>query len=243
MNIGGQQALQEVEGLRMESRLTIGQYKNEDENINETLNRIAILAKKEVEDYYIGICDNNKYRTMIKAHYIPLIERLANDHWYKINNEVHFIDDCFRRIRYAIRTFDVERGDFDKRVKYFIYRSLRDYCGRRGEKRDKLTLIEDSNLFKALDCTGTTEEKAIGNATTHKETYARLYETICVKKIDFIVLDTMIHTAENHDKVTEAEISRALSKKTGRSFDSARSTVKSFKKRLRKRNVRKEAIV
>ncbi|MGG1150995.1 hypothetical protein [Bacillus wiedmannii] len=227
----------------MESRLTIGQYKNEDENINETLNRIAILAKKEVEDYYIGICDNNKYRTMIKAHYIPLIERLADDHWHKINNEVHFIDDCFRRIRYAIRTFDVERGNFDKRVKYFIYRSLRDYLGRRGGKRYKLTLIEDSNVFKALDCTDTTGEEAIDNTSTYEETYARLYETICVKEIDFIVLDTMIYTAENYDKVTEAEISRVLSKKTGRSFDSARSTIRSFKKRLRKSNVRKEAIV
>ncbi|EEM93470.1 MULTISPECIES: hypothetical protein [Bacillus] len=227
----------------MESRLTIRQYADRDEDINATLNRIAILAKKEVEDYYMRICDNNKYRTRIEAHYIPLIERLAKDNWHKINNEVHFIDDCFRRIRYAIRTFDVERGDFDKRVKYFIYRSLRDYCGRRGEKRDKLTLIEDSNVFKALDCTDATEEKAIGNASTYEETYARLYENICVKKIDFIVLDTMIHTAEDYDKITEAEISRALSKKTGRSFDSARSTIRSFKKRLRKRNVRREDII
>lgn len=227
----------------MESRLTIRQYADRDEDINATLNRIAILAKKEVEDYYMRICDNNKYRTRIEAHYIPLIERLAKDNWHKINNEVHFIDDCFRRIRYAIRTFDVDRGDFDKRVKYFIYRSLRDYCGRRGGKRYKLTLIEDSNAFKALDCTDTTEEKAIDNMSTYKETYVRLYENICVKEIDFIVLDTMIHTAKNYDKVTEADISRALSKKTGRSFDSARSTIRSFKKRLRKRNVRREDIL
>ena len=114
----------------MENRLTIRQYANEGENIKETLNRIAILAKKL--KIIIGIY-NDKYRTRIEAHYIPLIERLVNDNWHRINNEIHFIDDCFRRIRYAIRTFDVERGEFDKRVKYFIYRSLRDYCGRRGE--------------------------------------------------------------------------------------------------------------
>ncbi|MCU5515262.1 hypothetical protein OCF62_11825 [Bacillus wiedmannii] len=227
----------------MQKRLTIRQYANKGEDINATLNRVALLAKKEMEDYCIVMCDNIKYRTRIEAHYIPLIERLANDNWHRINNEMHFIEDCFRRIRYAIRTFDVDRGDFDKRVKYFIYRSLRDYCGRRGEKRKKLTLIEDSNVFKALDCTDTTEGKAIGNASTYEETYARLYETICVKEIDFIVLDTMIHTAENYDKVTEAEISRALSKKTGRSFGSARSTIRSFKKRLRKRNVRREDIL
>lgn len=226
----------------MERRLNIRQYANKGEDINATLNRLATLAKKEVEDCYTGICDN-KYVEKIEAHYIPLIERLANDHWHKINNEVHFIDDCFRRIRYAIRTFDVERGTFDKRVKYFIYRSLRDYLGRRGGKRYKLTLIEDSNRFKALECTDTTEEKAIDNMSTYKGTYANLYETICVKEIDFIVLDTIVHTAENYDKVTEAEISRALSKKTGRSFDSARSTIRSFKTRLRKRNVRREDII
>ncbi|PEQ52367.1 MULTISPECIES: hypothetical protein [Bacillus cereus group] len=226
----------------MESRLNIRRYAIEGENIKETLNRIAILAKKEVEYYYIGIY-NNKYRTMIKAHYIPLIERLANDNWHNINNEVHFIDDCSRRIEYAIRTFDIDRGDFDKRAKYFIYRSLRDYCGRRGGKRDKLTLIEDSKAFRKVgECTNTTEEKAIYNVSTCQETYARLYETICVKEIDFIVLDAMIHTAEHHDKLTEAEISRALSRKTGRTFDSARSTIRSFRERLRKRNVRREDI-
>ncbi|XLP21361.1 hypothetical protein ACFMB7_22790 [Bacillus toyonensis] len=226
----------------MESRLTIGQYANKGEDINATLNRIALLAKKEVEDYYMGICDNNKYRARIKAHYIPLIERLAKNNWHHINNETHFIEDCYRRIRYAIRAFDIERGDFDKRAKYFIYRSLRDYGGRRGEKRDKLTLIDDSNVFEALDCTDTTEEKVIDNMSTYEETYARLYETICVKEIDFIVLDTMIYTAENYDKATEAEISRVLSKKTGRSFDSARGAVRGFKRRIRKRNIRKEDI-
>ncbi|EJR54324.1 hypothetical protein IIM_02053 [Bacillus cereus VD107] len=161
----------------MEKRLNIRQYAKKGEDINATLNRIALLAEKEVEECYNGICDN-KYVEKIEAHYIPLIERLANDHWHKINNEVHFIDDCFRRISYAIRTFDVERGDFDKRVKYFIYRSLRDYCGRRGEKRDKLTLIEDSNVFKVLDCTGITEKKRSAmqvHTKRHTQGYTRQY--------------------------------------------------------------------
>ncbi|PGM81842.1 hypothetical protein CN957_10150 [Bacillus cereus] len=221
----------------MENRLTIRQYAKKGENINVTLNRIAILAKKEVEDYYMEICDNNKYRTMIKAHYIPLIERLANDNWHRINNETHFIEDCYRRIRYAIRTFDIDRGDFDKRVKYFIYRALRDYCGRRGEKRDKLTLIGDTQILETLgNCAESTENKAIYNVMVKEEIYTKL----CEGETDIFVLDAMIHTAENYDKVTEAEISRVLSKKTGRSFDSARSTIRSFKKRLRKRSFRRE---
>lgn len=224
-----------MEDLRMESRLNIRQYANKGEDISATLNRIAILAKEEVEDYYTGICDN-KYVEKIEAHYIPLIENLAKANWYKINNEVHFIDECFRRIRYAIRTFDINKGDFDKRVKSFIYQALRKYCGERGRRRTILTLISDINVLETLeDCAESAEEEAICNIMTNRDTYAKLYENICKKKIDFIVLDTMIHTVENYNRVTEAEISRVLSKKTGRSFDSARSTVRGFKQRLRKK--------
>ena len=114
---------------------------------------------------------------------------------------------------------------------------------KKGEKRDKLTLIEDSNVFRTAGNVQIPPKKAIYNVSTYQETYVRLYETICVKEIDFIVLDAMIHTAKYYEKVTEAEISRALSKKTGRSFDSARGTIRGFKKRLRKRNVKREDII
>lgn len=227
---------QEVEGLRMKRRLTIRQYATRGEDINATLNRLATLAKKEVENCSSGLYDNNKYRTRIKAHYIPLIESLANDNWHKINNEVHFIDDCFRKIEYAIRTFDINKGNFDKRVKIIIYQGLRHYCGERGKRRKALTLIGDISALETLG--DRIEEKANYNISTYEEIYAKL----CEKEADILVLDAMIYAAENYDKVSEAEISRVLSKKTGRAFDSARSTVRSFKKRLRNRNVRREDI-
>ncbi|OPD53369.1 MULTISPECIES: hypothetical protein [Bacillus cereus group] len=223
----------------MENRLTIRQYAKTGEDINATLNRIALLAKKEVEDYYMRICDNNKYRTIIKAHYIPLIERLANDNWHKINNEVHFIDDCFRRIEYAIRTFDINKGNFDKRVKTIIYQGLRHYCGERGRRRRALTLIGDISALETLgDCTDTTEEKAIYNVSTYEEIYAKL----CEKEVDILVLDAMVYAVDNYDKVSEREISRLLSERTGRSFDSARGTLRGFKQRIRKRSIGKEDV-
>lgn len=40
----------------------------------------------------------------------PLIERLAFENWYKMNNEVKFIDDCYREIEYVVRPFDIEKG-------------------------------------------------------------------------------------------------------------------------------------
>ncbi|MBE5108366.1 hypothetical protein IGI01_24875 [Bacillus thuringiensis] len=221
----------------MESRLTIRQYADSGEDIDTTLNRITILAKKEVEDYYTGICDNdNEYITRIKAHYIPLIERLAKDNWYRINNETHFLEDCFRKIGYAIRTFDVDRGNFDSRVKWLLYQSVRQYCGSRGKRRDALTLIGDINVLETLeDCTDTTEEKAIYNISTYEDIYAKL----CEKEADILVLDAMIYAAENYNKVSERSVSQLLSERTGRSFDSARGAVRGFKQRIRKRNIRK----
>ncbi|PGT62321.1 hypothetical protein [Bacillus thuringiensis] len=231
----------------MENRLTIRQYAKTGEDINATLNRLATLAKKEVEDCYTGISDNNKYRTGIEAHYIPLIERLANDNWHKMNNEVHFIDDCFRKIRYAIRSFDVDRGDFDNLVKWLLHQSVRQYCGSRGKKRDVLTLIGDISGLETLgDCIENIEEKAIYNACTYEEIYETLYGSICEKKIDKIILDSIFDTIEGEDVVRsgvkESEITRTVAQKTDRSFDSARGAVRGFKQRLRKRNVRREDI-
>ncbi|PFF21441.1 hypothetical protein CN324_09860 [Bacillus anthracis] len=222
----------------MENRLTIRQYGKKDEDINATLNRIALLAEKEVKECYNGIYDN-KYVGKIEAHYIPLIERLANDNWHDINNEVHFIDDCFRRIRYAIKTFDIDRGNFDSRVKWLLYQSVRQYCGSRGKKRDALTLIGDTSVLETLgDCIDNTEEKAIYNVSTYEEIYVKL----CEKEADILVLDAMIYVAENYDKVSEKSVSRLLSERTGRSFDFARGVVRGFKQRIRKRNIRKEDI-
>lgn len=223
----------------MENRLTIRQYANKGEDINATLNRIALLAEKEVEECYNGIYDN-KYVEKIEAHYIPLIERLANDNWHDINNEVHFIDDCFRRIRYAIRTFDIDRGNFDSRVKWLLYQGVRHYCGSRGKKRDALTLIGDVSALESLqDCIeGDTEEKAIYNVMIDEEIYGNL----CEKETDILVLNAMIYAADNYGKVSERAISRLLSERTGRSFDSARGAVRGFKQRIHKRNIRKEDI-
>ncbi|MCU5181326.1 hypothetical protein COM38_07415 [Bacillus toyonensis] len=231
----------------MERRVNIRQYANKGEDINETLNRIAILAKEEVEDYYTGICDNNKYITRIKAHYLPLIERLVNNNWYKMNNEVHFIEDCLRKIRYAIRTFDINTGNFDKRVKVLLYQSVRQYCGNRGKKRDALRLIGDISTLGTLgDYIENTEESAIYNACTYEESYETLYRSICEKKIDKIILDSIFDTIEGEDvirsEVTESEITRTVAQKMDRSFNSARGAVRGFKQRLRKRNVRREDI-
>lgn len=110
-----------------------------------------------------------------------------------------------------------------------------------------LTLIGDiSGLETLSDCTDTTEEKAICNACTYEEIYETLYGSICEKKIDKIILDSIFDTIDSEDVVRsgvkENEITRTVAQKTDRSFDSARGAVRGFKQRLRNRNVRREDI-
>ncbi|MDA1527247.1 hypothetical protein [Bacillus cereus group sp. TH260-2LC] len=194
----------------------------------ERLNAAAIEAKT-----------NEAVLWEVIGHYVPLIERLAFENWHKMNNETHFIDDCYRKVKYAVRSFDINKGNLDKRVKVLLYQSVRHYCGSRGKDRDVLTLIGDVSGLEILgDCIENIEEKAIYNVITYEELHAKL----CEKEADILVLDAMIYVAENYDKVSERAVSRLLSEKTGRSFDSARNMIRSFKKRLRKRNVRRENI-
>ncbi|PGD45078.1 hypothetical protein COM33_13175 [Bacillus toyonensis] len=202
----------------------------------ERLNAAAIEAKTDEAILWEVI-----------GYYVPLIERLALENWYKMNNETHFIDDCYRKVKYAVRSFNINKGDFDMRVKVLLYQSVRQYCGNRGKKRDALRLIGYiSALEKLGDCIENTEESAIYNACTYEESYETLYGSICEKKIDKIILDSIFDTIEGEDvirsEVKESEITRTVAQKTDRSFNSARGAVRGFKQRLRKRNIRKEDI-
>ncbi|WP_349916919.1 hypothetical protein [Bacillus cereus] len=89
---------------------------------NEELNALANEAKT----------DNTKMWE-VKAHYMGYIERLAHDNWYKMHNEVEFIDDCNRKLEYAVRSFKEELGDFSGRVMYYCSR----VCGSIVEIEEK----------------------------------------------------------------------------------------------------------
>ncbi|EOP64642.1 MULTISPECIES: hypothetical protein [Bacillus cereus group] len=53
----------------------------------------------------------------------------------KMNNEADFIEYCYRRIEYAVRSYNIEQGDFDNRVYVLLQQGLRHYCKNRGGKR------------------------------------------------------------------------------------------------------------
>ncbi|MEB8648306.1 hypothetical protein P4G96_05265 [Bacillus cereus] len=162
----------------------------------------------------------------IKAYYMPLIERLAFENWYKMNNETHFIDDCYRKIEYAVRSFDIDKGNFNNRVKILIHQSVRQYCGNRGEKRKVLQLVgEDLNVIDKIDTNKDVEEKML-EAIVREE----FYEKHCDRETDKLIVDIVFDTDHIENK---SEIARRLAKKTGRTFNSARGAVRSFIKRKR----------
>ncbi|MGG5792780.1 hypothetical protein [Bacillus nitratireducens] len=162
----------------------------------------------------------------IKVYYMPLIERLAFENWYKMNNETNFIDDCYRKIEYAVRSFDIDKGNFDNRVKALIYQSVRQYCGNRGRKRKVLQLVgEELDAIDRIDMNIDVEEKALG-AIVREE----IYEKHCDRETDKLIMDIVLDT---HHVENKSEIARRLAQKTGRTFNSARGAVRSFLRRKR----------
>ncbi|MED2791389.1 MULTISPECIES: hypothetical protein [Bacillus cereus group] len=162
----------------------------------------------------------------IKAYYMPLIERLAFENWYKMNNETHFIDDCYRKIKYAVRSFDIDKGNFDNRVKMLIHQSVRQYCGNRGGKRKVLQLVgEELCVIGGIDMSIKVEEEALG-AIVREE----IYKEHCDRETDKLIVDIVFDTDHIENK---SEIARRLAKKTGCTFNSARGAVRSFIKRKR----------
>lgn len=104
---------------------------------SEELNTAAIEAKT-----------NTARMWDIKAHYMPLIEGLAKYN----NNEAHFIDNCYRKVEYTVRSFDIEKGSFDGRAKTYIYQSVRYYCSERGRKCKVLQLVgEELDAIDRMD--------------------------------------------------------------------------------------------
>ncbi|MDM5464406.1 hypothetical protein [Bacillus cereus] len=182
---------------------------------NEELNALAIEARND---------ENAMWQ--VKAHYMGYTERLAHDNWYKMNNEADFIDDCYRKIEYVVRSYNEELGDFGGRVHELLQQSVRQYCGNRGKLRKALQLVgEELNVIDRIDTAIDVEGEAL-DAVVREE----VYEKHCDKEVDKLIVDIVFDT--DHIEST-CDIARRLAKKTGRTFNSARGAVRSFARRKR----------
>ncbi|MEC5304184.1 hypothetical protein [Bacillus thuringiensis] len=184
------------------------------------------MNSRELNNAAIEAKTNTVRMWDVKAHYMAFIERLVQDNWYKMNNEAEFIDDCYRKIEYAVRSFNEELGDFSGRVHVLLQQSVRQYCGNRGGRRKALQLVgEELNVIDRIDTAIDVEGEAL-DAVVREE----VYEKHCDREIDKLIVDIVFDT--DHIEST-CDIARRLAKKTGRTFNSARGAVRSFARRKR----------
>jgi DNA-binding NarL/FixJ family response regulator len=193
---------------------------------NTQLNAKAVQAKQ-----------NEAVLWEIKAHYMTQIEKLAADNWHKMNSETQFIDDCNRAIEYAVRSYMLGKGDFNKRVQALFSQSLREYCGRRGGKRKGLDSYdqlsagnEDNESTNALQL----EDASVNVADEVIENYAanELIEKLadgCEKKRFVLV--------ELAEGLNVSEIARKLSEHNDSLFNTERTFVKRYIKKLQEGGV------
>lgn len=193
------------------------------------LNQLAVAAKESE----IALWE-------IKAHFMPLIERLTSDNWHKMNNEVNFMDDCYRRIEYAVRSYDPIKGAFEGRVQSLLQQGVRQYCGNRGGKRkilDSMEYLVERTVKSATkegspdQLTGfdvESEERSVEDQVVDNITSEELAQKYSENEMDKLILEIIFNADE---AINQSEITRKLAEKTGRTFDSARGAVRSFIKR------------
>ena len=192
---------------------------------NKQLNVLAVAAK-----------DNEVKAWEIKAHYMPLIEKLTSDNWHKMNNEVSFIEDCYRKIDYAIRSYNAAKGDFDGRVRTLLNQSVKEYCGRRGNRRKNLDSVEELStvdneetfVFQLRDDAVDVEAQAV-NAVRSEEIVSNFSN-----EMDKLIVSIIL---EADEALNQSDLTRKLAEATGRTFNSARGVVRKFVQR------QKEALV
>lgn len=171
------------------------------------IDALAVMAKEQRIDAW-----------EVKSFYCGLIEELCNLNWYKMKNEVCFIEDCYRKIDYAIRSYDPNKGSFDKRVRALLNQSVREYCGRRGRGN-----IDNKEVFSIYERELTVEEQALDSVVKEE-----LMSAIGKNEMDRLLLSIIF---ESEKLVSQNEVSKRLAAATGRTYNSARGVVRAFIKR------------
>lgn len=95
------------------------------------LNNLVAKAKAGDEDaYWLIVCE-----------FYELILKLSESNRNRVRAQEAFEDQCFKRVRDAIRTYDPTRGSFRKHVEAKIYERLWVYVKRNSERTQKMTVV------------------------------------------------------------------------------------------------------
>lgn len=239
---------------RTTKKINVRLLMNFDQPMHDELNALAIAAGEEIK---AGIENGTKFFELI-AYFSDDIEDLRERNWHKMNNEIHFVEDCIRKLKYGAKTFDQDKGNFIARVSSLFDQSVRQYCGNRGNQRKRLLssdadmgVVDHSSLhdekYQYQDDMSADREKiaklekdpslnlnglaVVEYAATVEEIgMDRKREQELIEKygsddVDRVIMEIIM---EEKDYIKQAEISRRLADRTGKSFDSARGAVRKF---------------
>ncbi|MEC3013876.1 hypothetical protein P9Y11_22960 [Bacillus cereus] len=243
-----------LDKIRTTKKINVRLLMNFDQPMHDELNALAIAAGEEIN---AGIENGTKFFELI-AYFSDDIEDLRERNWHKMNNEMHFVEDCVRKLKYGAKTFDQDKGNFIARVSSLFDQSVRQYCGNRGNQRKRI--IFNDTIAKSVDSQSLYDERyqyaddkveereklekldrdpdknlnglAVVDyeATVEEIGMDRKREKELIDKygsddVDRVIMEIIM---EEKDYIKQAEISRRLADRTGKSFDSARGAVRKF---------------
>lgn len=223
----------------MKKTTILDQLVSAEKTLNELttkeVNELAVLAKDDVNAMWFT-----------KAFFAPFIESKRESGWHKMNNEAHFLNDCEGRIEYAVRKYDVSKGDFANRVHTLINQGLAKYCGTKRSKHRKMFAMECVMVTKPTQGVGQDNEgvdsfslavseareldeqnQATDATVVHESEVEELKAIYCAKPVDETIVDIILK-GNTHGGLTHYEIARRLADITGKSFNSARSALRTF---------------
>lgn len=83
------------------------------------LNSLAVRCKEGCEESWMQIV----------GHFIPMIHRLSDANWFRLDSQERFEKGCIQRIREAVRKYDPERGNFawqaTFRLRNLLYQNIK----------------------------------------------------------------------------------------------------------------------
>ncbi|ABY46805.1 hypothetical protein [Bacillus mycoides] len=196
------------------------------------------LTKAEVNELAVLAQTSEEAMWLLKAHYTPTIEMLRERHWHHMNNDTHFVNDAENRIQHAVKNYNPELGNFDARITRLFKQSIAKYCGKRGQLRKNIEMLDgmvannaddnsEGDIGTVLYAETQMLQKSTEEIVTEEADIEELKSIYCKKDTDEIIVD-IITKHNTYGGLTHYDIARRLADITGKSFHSARSVLKTF---------------
>lgn len=217
--------------------------------MNDNLNELAAAAGEEIRttervigrkvtstDIFVNESGAYDHAQELFLYFMEDFEALSAEYWAYMNSEESFVNDCYNKLRYAARTYDIDKGDFLSRVRALTKRVIGDHTNRRGDKRKRL--VSHCFLVESADRKGgnVDDHYAVEEAKSMQDDVIEsTRERELIEKYGKDDRSTAIMEIIMQDKgyIKQADIARQLADKLSISFDSARSSVRTFVKNMK----------